>query len=1177
MIRFLRWIWQRAVVLRGRSVLPSATLLAGLLAIIVLGLEEGSQVPRGSDSQRFLALVRTPPSVADGPRHGDGRKIHSVAEYFLETGYIWPLLGFVLACVLLWRTRQRSASFEQAPSCELPAQARQVRSAKVPAGYSVVPVGQTTVTSLAFDLMDRNHDGVITRQEFSQALEPQYLSAPPAQPVQPASPAKPISVAAVATSMMELKPEWSRNDFSSPALERPVFFPGIGTRVGAMTAQKVIEIERLLIQDLEDSLLQKVGFLANLFQSWRAEVLLQRYGREIEEDMGRQRGDWERFMAEQQKTHEARLQACEDAATQRRFRWRHTLSLMMEQWSRGEGAGLAHGALRAWRDWSSWQHVLGVQRKRVQAAVLAWVEGDCRGCVHASLKSWRQLADLSKEVKKREAELASARRSWQQFADEEVTRSKAEQEAASQALSQAKARARQDVTLVLQKWDRGASAGLLGAVLLAWDNFASRTRSLHRQKRCVHQVLLQFVEGAMAGAVRGCFGAWRNDAEHVRTVEGERRQWEDLLNGERARLADELQTKTDEGARHRKASDRLVRLTLRKWELGDTTGLLTEVLGSWHLHAARRRLVARSRAGVHASVLKWAEGDQVGLQRSCLLRWRLLGQHATQQKAHEADLRKQRDSLESLLSDERRRFEDAEGERLSEAERLKDQARGVVEFSLLRWQLGSKAGLAAEVLRAWAAQGQAARRHSRQRQSVHVALMKALEGDETAVAHACFMNWRLHAQRAAQVQHGEARLAEERRRWDTYLADQRKLHDEALGAANSEAEQRCKSAHRATELMLQQWQRGDTAGLLAAAVSCWRQLNIESVALRWRRQSVHAAVLRFCEGDQRAAVHLCLLNWRQWAKVEAVFKEEVYERDRRITQLEARTRSLLGKEKSRLLKFARMMGDSEDAVFLVMLLAAWRMESCGVRAVEAQRQLEVALEECQRLHDLALTRRRRMALASLECLGVKHKQMWALECFLTWSFQWQQTKQDWAFKLAHNKAVSKYSWYIQCQFFKQDTSAILAACFWELLREARSRKHAREREEAHLRIEESTMLLLRIQEERNDLEEQLKMAFRQIDTITETLQKELKTKEELAAELRDVYDKLRKSTTRRVTEVSESLLQLTMARTGGANSSRPSSAARSETLPHLPVALMGAPGGPVFSLTGPLVKGSDEW
>lgn len=455
--------------------------------------------------------------------------------------------------------------------------------------------------------------------------------------------------------------------------------------------------------------------------------------------------------------------------------------------------------------------------------------------------------------------------------------------------------------------------------------------------------------------------------------------------------------------------------------------------------------------------------------------------------------------------------------------------------------------------------------------------MKALEGDEQALLHACVLNWRMLARHSSQVQLGEVRLAEERKRWDGFLEEQRKAHADSLQTAASEVEARREHVHQVTEMMLQQWQRGDTAGLLATILYNWRQLKSLSDTLTWRRQSVRTAVLRFCEGDRRAAVHMCLLNWKHWAKMEVVFKEEVYDRDRRITQLEERTRSLLGKEQTRLLKYARMIGGSEDSVLLVMVLAGWRQHSSGTKWSETQRQLEVALEERQRLHDLAVTRRRHMAVAALECLGLKDRQAWALDCFLNWSAHWQQAKQEWAHKMAHNKAVSKYAWYAQCQFLKQDTANILAACFWELLREARSQRHAREREEANFRIQESTTLIFQFQEERNDLEEQLKTAYRQIDMITETLQKELKTKEELATELREAYDKLRKQTSiRRTVEISESYFS--ERHTRASSTSRPSSA-HSDSLPHLPAALLGTSGGPNFSLTQALVPGkdNDDW
>merc|ERR1719375_1332830 len=89
----------------------------------------------------------------------------------------------------------------------------------------------------------------------------------------------------------------------------------------------------------------------------------------------------------------------------------------------------------------------------------------------------------------------------------------------------------------------------------------------------------------------------------------------------------------------------------------------------------------------------------------------------------------------------------------------------------------------------------------------------------------------------------------------------------------------------------------------------------------------------------------------------------------------------------------------------------------------------------------------------------------------------------------------------------------MASVFWEFVRETRMMQHLRISNEKEMQIEHASQQWEDTVRERNQLEDQLQDAYRQIDSISETLQKELKTKEELAAELRQANSKLRSAVT----------------------------------------------------------------
>merc|ERR1719464_1254184 len=94
---------------------------------------------------------------------------------------------------------------------------------------------------------------------------------------------------------------------------------------------------------------------------------------------------------------------------------------------------------------------------------------------------------------------------------------------------------------------------------------------------------------------------------------------------------------------------------------------------------------------------------------------------------------------------------------------------------------------------------------------------------------------------------------------------------------------------------------------------------------------------------------------------------------------------------------------------------------------------------------------------------------------------------------------------------KRDAEALLASTFSEWHREAKVLFHQRHHDHAMRSMEDSRSQIAQLEQQRAELQDQLSLYYQQLDLITETLQKELKTKEELAAELRMAYGKMRKT------------------------------------------------------------------
>lgn len=385
----------------------------------------------------------------------------------------------------------------------------------------------------------------------------------------------------------------------------------------------------------------------------------------------------------------------------------------------------------------------------------------------------------------------------------------------------------------------------------------------------------------------------------------------------------------------------------------------------------------------------------------------------------------------------------------------------------------------------------------------------------------------------------ETQLDEERSRWEEDLGRKRDEHVNGLRLASESGESRCMRGRLATELLLRQWQQGDADGLLASVLLGWSRVRSIATLLSQRRRSIRAGVLRFCEGDERAAAHVCLLDWRHRARAARTHREEVLERDAGIRRLHEGARTLLAREQGRLLEYARLLAGAEGPALALALLAAWRGLAAGARRAGGLRRLEGALGEQRRLGGLLAARRGHLAAAALRLLGDREGRCLALACLLRWAQAAAAARRGAASERARRALAGRHEGHLQRQAARQDRAALLTACFWELLRSARAQRQARERGASARRLEEAAGLLPRLREEREGLEEQLAAAYRRVDSVTESLQKELRTKEELATELREVYDKLRRQGAPARTAPAE-LRPDSASRTG--STSRPSSA-----------------------------------
>lgn len=412
-------------------------------------------------------------------------------------------------------------------------------------------------------------------------------------------------------------------------------------------------------------------------------------------------------------------------------------------------------------------------------------------------------------------------------------------------------------------------------------------------------------------------------------------------------------------------------------------------------------------------------------------------------------------------------------------EHMESQARAVIDYTLSRWELGDALGLSHHIFLTWSAETRSARLARGRRQASDSVALRMAGSRDGELVHALLLRWSSWTREARLTQLAEDCLREERRSWEELVESQREVHADMLRTAAQDAAQ--------------------TAS--------------------WRQRSAHQATERFAAAQGQDLVQMCLLGWAHQVRMSRMYIEEDRARTAlltEVTMLEDRARRAASQEQARLLIYDCVVGSTQDSLLLTTIVAAWRAHAAGLREKILDDRLEASLAERQRLIDRASTKQERSAENATTLLGLKDRQADLLEVFLTWSHHHHSLKQECTHRLVSRGLEGKcasYSSSLGRVCVKAEDEAMLAACFWELLREALASRARREQEQQDSQCNRQTKLIMQIQDERNQLESSLKMAYGQIDCITETLQKELKTKEEMATELREAYDKLRQQST----------------------------------------------------------------
>ncbi|OLQ13750.1 hypothetical protein AK812_SmicGene2199 [Symbiodinium microadriaticum] len=707
--------------------------------------------------------------------------------------------------------------------------------------------------------------------------------------------------------------------------------------------------------------------------------------------------------------------------------------------------------------------------------------------------SWRLQGELTRYEEEHRQELEQHHDAWaahfqqHQMSFQETLAKHAEHQMT------AKEKRRQQADLIISQWAAGDAKGTCKQALRSWSHYALQERRAKRASSRITQMIYGWAEGKTKGTGRACFQNWKMEAL---SSSAERKREADLAKlaashaDEQARRDAEMAAKLAEIEGRKKDRTSGVEAVMANWAKGKVKGTAALCWKHWSDFAKAVKSRARRHEAVKLQMMKWAEGEAKGTARSVWLCWKHEAKANKIARQAEQAAKEEAKRLEMMLADEQRK----NGELHQTAAQIladkKAAAKRQIEYIAAKWAGGANKGAKSGIFKGWHSYVKDAKAKGRKNQAVHAALTKALLGEAKGAAKTALLNWHMLTKdekamrkREEDEKQANAKLAASLQEKEAEL----QKHLLQLQAAGDSAKAR---AQHATQMVLKKWLGGDRTGLLKQFWQDWITFIQEGKQAAMQRESVKESVMRFILSDQRGLLYSCVNSWMNYVRFEAKQQRLHEQQQQKMMDLQAGLDQAMKKQEVQMLRAAEAFAGKQGPVLMGMAYRAWHDLSMGERArEEAERERLVALEEMELQREQEENRRNERIARALDGMGCKRTRVILNEYFSAWALLWDTEKLEKMQKLAHNSQMQAYSEYMLGKNLARNAATLLANSFKEWHMETKER--------------------LRLEQERDDLQEQLQLYYQQIDLITETLQKELQTKEELASELRDAYDKMR--------------------------------------------------------------------
>eukprot|EP00930_Biecheleria_cincta_P017339 TRINITY_DN13815_c0_g1_i1.p1 TRINITY_DN13815_c0_g1~~TRINITY_DN13815_c0_g1_i1.p1 ORF type:complete len:912 (-),score=158.67 TRINITY_DN13815_c0_g1_i1:34-2769(-) len=617
------------------------------------------------------------------------------------------------------------------------------------------------------------------------------------------------------------------------------------------------------------------------------------------------------------------------------------------------------------------------------------------------------------------------------------------------------------------------------------DQNRQLARCLSEEKKLRVHVLHEVETGCVTELI---FHAWRNEVMKTgieRHCQEELQQfqqnWESHLELERQRIQHDWSQRVASHKDHVRLQHDLL---LRKWAFGETKGLSASCLKAWQTFATRTRAYKKQEKSIEIAIAQWQKGLDKGIIAMC---FRALQEHV---KLH---------VIERSLDESNRKLGDAEKKIQAGMEAIQKRGKNL-EIAMAQWQSGLGKGSMAMCFRALQENRKVSRERDAKKKSVDTVLMQWARGKSQGMLKMCWMTWSQDALESLRVETEKQQLLD-------LLKHERAEFEREWKDRSDNQQSKTEAAHNAVQLVCAKWVLGNDKGLASEVCHVWSTFSLKRAAQKRRLASLRMSVAKWARGDAKGSLQVTFSNWKN-DTTQAVMERKSQVA---IDSESRRMREMLDHERRQADKSQQALDKAKAAVYLSV--SKWGGNEKGIKSsyIKCWQQYAKWAKESAR-------QRKAVQDSLLRFFVGKDKAALKLT-FEDWRMlaAMQKTDREQATELSSAQATTELmlrkwifrAWHmlVTASKSKRGKRASVTDSVMRFLEgEERGIKHSTLLSWHHLVAGNKHVYSASdVEQMKADYEDQLRKAYQHIEHISQTLQKELHTKEEMAQQLMDAY------------------------------------------------------------------------